>query len=319
MSDEQKKKKAEYMKAYRAKNKIPISKPEITEIPLDLTPLKNKPKRAKKTVIKDITSNTYISKLRAFHRRMTGLELSDNIISAIKGEDFDKEAIKKEFKYLYDRIEEIKEKEMKSIPNLCKVFTKFVGFVRLIKILTPFKKELDTAYEVRRNETVIPEADLISFDKQTVLKNAIDKLKENDEKLLYLLMTLLPTRRLDDYRQMTIGKGEGNYYENGVMFIKDTTTKNKKSINIKMPNEVIDIIPESGYMLGLQYDQPSLSRQFMKITEKVYGKKISANEMRRIYMTNINRAGASYIERKQVASQLGHDVVEGVKYAMKVV
>jgi hypothetical protein len=316
--EEQKKKKAEYMKAYRAKNKIPITKPEITEIPLDLEPTKYKPKKAKKVEIKDITANTYISKLRAFHKRMTGLPLSDNIISAIKGEDFDKDSIKTEFKYLYDRIEEIKEKEVKSIPNLCKVFTKFVGFVRLIKILTPFKKALDDAYEVRRNETVIPEENLISFDKQTVLKNAIDKLKDNDEKLLYLLMTLIPTRRLDDFRTMTIGKGEGNYCENGVMFIKDTNTKNKKPINIKMPNEVIDIIPESGYMLGLEYDQPSLSRKFMKITEKVYGKKISANEMRRMYMTNLNQAGASFTERKVVAVELGHSVVEGIKYAMKV-
>jgi hypothetical protein len=61
------------------------------------------------------------------------------------------------------------------------------------------------------------------------------------------------------------------------------------------------------------------SPRLLPLWEKVYGKKISANEMRRIYMTNINQAGASYIERKEIASQLGHDVVEGVKYAMKVV
>ena len=45
--DAKKAAKAAYMREYRAKNKVPIEKPEITEIDLDLEPAKYKPKRAK--------------------------------------------------------------------------------------------------------------------------------------------------------------------------------------------------------------------------------------------------------------------------------
>jgi hypothetical protein len=315
-AEEKRRKKNEYQREYRAKNKVEITKPVIEEIVLDVAPYKYKPKRAKKVALKDSTIITYVSKIRAFHRRMTGLDLSDNMISAISGEEYDKEAVKTEFKYLYDRIDYIKEKETKSVDTLCKVFTKFVGFVKLVKILTPIKKQLDTAYEIRRNETTISEEDLIDFDKEVVMKNAL-RLQDKTEQLLYLLTTLLPTRRLDDYRTMKIGKSNGNYCEDGVMYIKDTNTKNKKSITIKIPNEMIELIPDTGYLLGAEYRQSDLSALYTKMMEKVYGKKITANQVRRMYMTKINKTEASYIERKSIAEGLGHSVEEGIKYSMK--
>jgi hypothetical protein len=316
MNEEQRRKKAEYQKLYRARNKIEIVKPVIEEIALDVEPLKRKPKRAKKVALKESTINTYVSKLRAFHRRMTGLDLSENIISAISGEEYDKEEIKTEFKYLYDRLDYIKETEIKSVDTLCKIFTKFVGFVKLVKILTPFKKQLELAYEKRRDETTINEADLIDFDKQVVMKNAM-RLSDKHNQLLYLLTTLIPTRRLDDYRTMKIGKWDGNYCEDGTMYIKDTNTKNKKSITIRIPNEMIELVPDEGYLLGFEYNQSDLSVLYSNVMEKVYGKKITANQVRRMYMTKINKAGASYVERKGIAEELGQSVVEGIRYSMK--
>jgi len=71
-----------------------INKPELV-VNIDTYPLPYKPKKAKKFVLKEKTIITYTSKLRAFHLRMTGLPLSQDIIDAIKGNDYDKKLYNK--------------------------------------------------------------------------------------------------------------------------------------------------------------------------------------------------------------------------------
>ena len=322
-AEEKRRKKTEYQRLWRARKATTavaepvISKPELEVILDDTTPLKYKPKRAKAIPLKQNTINTYVSKLRAFHRRMTGLDLSEDIVNAINGDIYDKKVIQDEFKYLYEKMPYIIEKELKAIPNLCKIFTKITGFVRLIKFLTPIKRSIEMAEGVKRNESTIKEEDMISFDKQDIIENAL-KLTDDYEKIMYLLMTLIPTRRLDDYRSMTYGKSDGNYFDEEFMYIKDTNTKNKKSITIKIPNEIIDIIPHTGYILGYEYSQSALSVKFSSIMEKIYKKKIGATDLRRMYLTTINKSGASYLERKDIADAVGNSIVEGIKYSLKV-
>jgi hypothetical protein len=329
MTDEERRqKKNAYQREWRAKKQSNepketesvISKP-VLEVSLDnIDPLKKKPKKAKKTELKDSTINTYTSKLRAFHKRMTGLQLSQNMIDAIEGNEYDKKAILEEFKYIESRIDYIKEHEITAIPTLCKIFAKFVGFAKLIKILTPMKWKIEEALEVRRNDTTINQEDMISFDREEVLANAL-KLTDDYEKIMYLLMMLIPTRRFDDYRNMTYGgttRADRNYFDDENMYIKDTNTKNKKSITIKIPTEIIDIIPHTGYILGYEYSASALSVKFSNLMKKIYGKKINALDLRRMYLTSINNSGASYIERKEVADAVGNSIVEGIRYSLKV-
>lgn len=321
---EKRRKKAEYQRVWRAGKKqneqtTPpvIIKPTI-EVNTDTEPLKYKPKKAKKIQLKDNTIKTYVSRLRAFHRRMTGLDLSENAIQAINGDEYDKKDIQDEFNYIYQKIEHIIEKELSVIPTLCKIFTKITGFVRLIKFLTPIKRSIELAESVRRNETTINEEDLISFDKQQLILNSL-KLTDDYEKIMYLLMTLIPTRRLDDYRNMTYGENDGNYFDDENMYIRETNTKNKKSITIKIPNEIVDILPKSGYILGSEYKQSALSVKFASLMQKVYGKKYGALDLRRMFLTTINRSGVSFNERKEIADAVGNSVVEGIRYSMKVI
>lgn len=313
-------KKTEYQRKWRASKALEkvVKKPDLVVDLENIEPLKYKPKKAKAVPLKENTINTYTSKLRAFHKRMTGLPLSQDIINAIEGSEYDKKNVQDEFKYLYDRIDYIKEKELSSVPNLCKIFTKITGFVKLIKILTPIKKSVEMALEVRRNDTSINEEDLISFDRQTILNNSL-KLTDDYDRILYLLMTLIPTRRLDDYRNMTYGESEGNYYDDENMFIKDNYTKNKKGLVIKIPTEIVDLLPHNGFILGHQYTQSVLSVKFSNIMFKVYSKRIGASDLRRMYMTNVNKQTPSFIERKELANELGHSVEEGMKYSMKVI
>jgi hypothetical protein len=320
-AEEKRRKKTEYQRKRRALLKGGdeplIAKPSIL-VDTDVAPLKNKPKKAKAVSLKENSIKSYTSKLRAFHKRMTDLDLSEDIEKAIRGEEYDKKVVQDEFKYLLTRVNEIKEKELKAIPNICKVFSKITGFVKLIRILVPIKRNIEMAESERRNESTISEENVISFDRQDVLANAV-KLTDDYEKIMYLLMTLIPTRRLDDYRTMTYGKSEGNYYDDEHLYIRDTNTKNKKSITIKIPTEVIDILPHTGYLLGYEYSAPALSVKFSNMMTKIYGKKIGALDLRRIYLTTVNKSAPSYLERNNIANAVGHSVDEGLKYALKVV
>ncbi len=69
-----------------------LIKPDLV-IDTDTTPLHKKPKKAKKSILKDSSIITYTGKLRAFHLRMTGLPLSADIINAIQGNDYDKKVV----------------------------------------------------------------------------------------------------------------------------------------------------------------------------------------------------------------------------------
>ena len=322
MNEEQKKlKRNENKRKLRAKISAEtptiINKPELV-VNIDTSPLPYKPKKAKKIVLKEKTIITYTSKLRAFHLRMTGLPLSQDIIEAIKGNDYDKKAVQQEFKYLYDKVSYIKENELNSIPNICKIFTKITGFVKLIKILVPIKRNIENAEGVRRNEAFINKDDIISFDKQDILERA-SKLTNNQDKLLYLLMTILPTRRLDDYRTMTFGVSNGNHFDNQFIYINEANTKNKKSITIQLPTEISQLLPQSGFILGKLYSPPVLSIKFSSLMKKIYGKKIGALDLRRMYLTTINNSAPSFLERKIVADAVGHSVQESIKYSLKII
>lgn len=319
MDDEAKRqKKNEYQRKWRAKKAESIISKPILEVNLDdSVPLKYKPKKAKKIELKDNTIATYTTKLRAFHKRMTGLPLSENIINAIAGKEYDKKAIQDEFKYIYERLEYIKANEVSAIPNICKIFSKFVGFAKLIKTITPMKWKIEEELQNRRNESTINQEDLISFDREDVLENAL-KLTDDYEKIMYLIMMLLPTRRLDDYRNMTYGVSDGNYFDDENMYIKENFTKNKKSIIIKIPNEVVELLPQSGYLFGKAYTASALSVKFSNMMMNIYGKKIGALDVRRMFLTFVNRSGASFNERQKIADAVGNTIQEGIRYSLKV-
>ena len=75
-------------------------------------------------------------------------------------------------------------------------------------------------------------------------------------------MTFIPTRRLDDYRNMTFGISNANHFDIKFMYIKDTNTKNKKIITIPLPTEIIQLLPNNGFLLGKLYSGPVLSNKF---------------------------------------------------------
>jgi len=53
--------------------------------------------------------------------------------------------------------------------------------------------------------------------------------------------------------------------------------------------------------------------------KKIYGKKIGALDLRRIYLTTINHLSPSFLERKIVADAVGHSVQKSIKYSIKII
>jgi len=86
----------------------------------------------------------------------------------------------------------------------------------------------------------------------------------------------------------------GNHFDNDYLHIKDSYTKNKKNISIPIPTEIKSLLPPFGFILGKEYSISALSLKFFKIMMKVYGKKIGALDLRRMYLTTINVSGASF-------------------------
>jgi hypothetical protein len=53
--------------------------------------------------------------------------------------------------------------------------------------------------------------------------------------------------------------------------------------------------------------------------KKIYGKKIGALDLTRMYLTTINNLSPSFLEIKIVADAVGHSVQECIKYSLKII
>ena len=145
MNDEEKRlRKNEYQRNLRANKIKPQSilvKPDLV-IDTDTTPLHKKPKKAKKSILKDSSIITYTGKLRAFHLRMTGLPLSQDIINAIQGNDYDKKLYKMNLNIFMITLSLLSlMKFVLSLPSV-KFLLKFLASLSSSKFSSPLKEIL---------------------------------------------------------------------------------------------------------------------------------------------------------------------------------
>jgi len=184
--------------------------------------------------------------------------------------------------------------------------------------------------ENRSNVIVNKEAtSKISFDTNDVVSNA-NKITDSYDKLMYMLLFLLPTRRLYDYRIMRIASKKGdidnekfNWYYQGKIYINNT--KNKRTIILDVPKQIIDVINslpnDTDYIFGKLYNAPTLSRRFAKITSDIYNEPFNAVDIRKLYATyNMKTAGETGDMRRytETARQMGHSTAENANYSLKI-
>lgn len=286
--------------------------------------------------LKENTINSYKTSIISMHLYYTGIKLTDNddIIKMIMSQPYKKANITKMFKYLKDDryVYDIIVRFKIYIPIIYSVFTHIRGFTPFIKKLQPYKKLYQEQYQDSRFDNTIDEKliELLSFDKQDVLdrldnynKNfdrlvRYSKPLNNNEILLYLLYTLIPTRRPQDFQLTKITNKipdkdidkNFNYYYDKHIYIYNT--KNKEEYDLILPDEIIPYIDTTREFLFNRNIDIIIPRVF----NKLYGHPFNAREIRRLYATYSN-THFNMRERFATAKAMGHRMEENLKYSYK--
>jgi hypothetical protein len=290
--------------------------------------------------IKENTKKSYKSSVRCMHYYYTGIKLTDedDIIKIIYGLPYKKANITKMFKYLKDDryVYDMVVKFTNRLSIIYGLFSHIRGFTPFIKKIYPYIEQYAIQYKDSRFDYKIDEKliELLSFNKQDILdrlenyKKNFDRLVRyskpitNNEILIYLLLTLMPTRRAYDFeRTKIIDKVPDkdidrsfNYYYDKHIYIYDT--KNKRDYIMLLPDEIISYIDiTKPFLFGNNIKQ--LSIIIPKVFNKLYGHPYTAREIRKLYATYSNNTQFSMRERFANAAAMGHSMEENLRYSYK--
>jgi len=83
--------------------------------------------------------------------------------------------------------------------------------------------------------------------------------------------------------------------------------------------ELVSKVENNKYVLGRLVDKSTLTSRFNKITMKIYNMIYTPNNIRHIYITQINNNdNATFKELKDEALKAGHTLAEQQKYIYKI-
>lgn len=334
----------EKYKADKEAKKSPI----ISVIPkVEIADVNTEIKRENPAVKRDVdelsenTKIAYIGVIKRVYRHFKNEELNekDHLLKYLNGEKYNTSYIFKNHSYIIEKAESIFSTFQSDIPHLYSVFSKFKGQItRIAEKLYPFMKAVNKNYVENRGRDVYVNEDAVkkvSFETEKVLEN-MEKLND-DEKLLYALTFLLPTRRLHDYRFMRhtnnadeeIAKTSISQFHSynwivggNIMYIN--YTKNKQAVIIPLSENVKKYVmvyankPNNteGWVLGANYTPHGLTRKYTKIMEKLYGYNFSPQDIRRIYCTASVRNVNTLNELREDATAVGHSLAEHIAYVL---
>lgn len=325
---------------YKIKKEVKEEKP-ITHIitPLKVDDIDTSVKReyADNKKLKDLTQSSikaYGDTIKALYNKYHSKPLAEDseILKYLRWEKHNPTKLFKQNEYIILNIKDIAENYASKLSLLYSLFSRFnTKKLKLIReAIYPYSTAYIKNYQEYRNDLVVnvEEVSKISFVKEDVLANA-DKIENLEMKVLYMLMFMMPTRRLGDYRITYIaGNGEDikderfNWYYNNKIYINDT--KNKQKIVLDIPDEITKIINEIiiparkasndfMFLIG-NYSQPYLSELFTKLMVKIYGTPFTATNIRKIYATqNIQNTGIVMLENQ---SKMGHNLREHLNYVI---
>ena len=305
----------------RAILRIESAIPSIEEL-RKIVPVKRLPER-KEGEIQEQTKEKYIEYIKVFYKEYAGEIIGDedDIIKKIKGLKYkSKELANKLKKIIEGRYEDIIVKNYRTIHILYSVLRGIRGLTDIEKKLYGVVKHSAETYQEGRSK-IIFDADAINnikFEEEEIKKN-LEKLDSIQDKIIYGFTMVFNRRLYDIQNTLKIETGESddtkNYIKSNIWYINKT--KNKVKIELELPEYLIDLVNdvnEGEYILGKLYHKSTMSQMFNNIMLKIYGKIYTANNMRHIYITQINQGGKSFQELKDLAKQSGHTIGEQQKY-----
>lgn len=325
-------------------NKRNINKPDNIEktqeeviIP-KLKPFKKRTHPIIKNEITEQTQRTYISFIKKFYKYYNKKDLDEDndIIKAIKNERFSYKKVKESFSFVNEQFDDIIKTYNHQLNYVYAIFARIRGMTPFINKINPYQQQLQKNNEMKRQTKTISEdkVNKIKFEKEEVLKNLNNTNLSYSEKLIYLLTMLLHPRRYDDYRIIKIVNNQPNnkidtnynYYYDGKIYIYNSKSDTRSELEkqeskikyiIELPIEIIELINnDNEYLLGNLYSQSYMSKIFANTFYKIYGVAYNIVEIRRLYITDKNKEGLSYYEKKEIADAMNHSIEQQAKYVI---
>ena len=310
-------------------------KEELKEEFVLLKPLKKRPARLNKKIIKDETKKTYINSLSKiynsyYHKELTD-EFKEELNKLLSIQKYNIKLIKEEFniidKDIYNIIKTTSNKA--DIRNLNSIVSKIRGFTNLIKKITPYTDYNQQQYIDKRanklfTKTIKQKYDTLSFKKEDIIKNLNndDLQLTSKEKLLYGLFTLFHTRRPIDYNRMIIPnekpkyenrkkiKDRNNYYFDGIFYFY--VTKNKQIQKYNVPPELQLLIENEIKSRNDIVDEENKKYLLLNNENKYYkyGCKLSCDIM--LVFKKIYKLSISAVEiRRFYCTYIKYQVIDG--------
>lgn len=313
-----------------------------------LKPIKKRLNPINKSKINVNTIGSYLKTMKKLYLAHHNEELPDDteILNVLSNKKYDMNVIDAQFGFIKDTIYDIiKNNNKNDIRILYSVITRFKYYSKTVKQLYPYILKFQDAYDTERankviDNTIAIKMKLLDFNKANILEkfNENTDLSDN-EKLIYALLTLFPTRRPVDYRKMRVAFhvpptqsklsyiDKNNYYYNKTFYFN--ITKNKKLQQFTVPDELDDIIKslittkeDNEYLLSLhknQLTQTQLSKLVMETFYKIYNVSISAVEIRRLYASHLKKLSENKLitirEHKDICDMMNHNYEENKKYS----
>lgn len=280
------------------------------------------------------TKEKYIAYIKAFYKEYTGEILPDDaeIIKKINEKSYKSQITTNIFKpILVNNYDSIIVKYFKTIHILFSIFRGIRGMTEEEKRLYPIVQLSNAVYQKQRSnieELKEGAVSKINFDETEVYKNA-ELLPNNEDKILYCFTMLLHRRLFDLQHTIKIDDAEAadqapltdiNYILGDKWYINKT--KNKVKIVLDLSQSLMELVSKvenNKYVLGRLVDKSTLTFRFNKITMKIYNMIYTPNNIRHIYITQINNNdNATLKELKGEALKAGHTLAEQQKYIYKI-
>lgn len=319
---------------------------------IELKPIKKRINSLNKSKLNDKSIQLYLKTIKKIYNNYYNKEIEDDIelLNILTNKPYNLEKINLQLQFLKTDIYNVIKENYKDITILYAVITRIKNFAKQVKQLYPYIEQKQNNYNEKRinkklDKNVEYKMEKLSFKKEdilSILSNEEYNLTDN-EKLIFGLMTLFPTRRAVDYRKMLISETKpkkenklkmnerNNYYYNKKFYFN--VTKNKEIQEFDIPDELDILIneiiikrqnkSENKHLLSnkdnKEYSNSSLSIFIMKTFNKIYGISISAVEIRRLYSTylqkEVKKGNITEDKHRMICEMMNHSYEENKKYA----
>lgn len=310
--------------------------------------------KVERTGIKGVCEKTavdYINKIYIVHKIVSETELDKDLLKTVligKGTKEDEKKLKANMEYL-DNIEVLIKTIEDRYSNLQSRKAHLSSYMTLISYLSNIKKGTyeiirqkfeeanNEIYGIRGDNQRAKNEEMIDiFDEEDIVRRADDL--NIEDKIIYAYYTLQPPRRCEDVYMLTVIKSSEDNLDNDknyividednspieVIYNKYKTNKIYGRQTIKISNEILkSIIREYIYKNDIKegerlYRRFSTANTFgdaiKRVFSKVYGKKITLNNIRHSYITWEMRELRSVNYLSNLAMMMGHSMGEQQLY-----